>query len=159
MVDVSQKPDTARTAVAEGFVLMNRETLAAVKTDSIAKGDVLSCARIAGIMAAKQTSNLIPLCHPLPLTNVELTCSFVSPDENTHLAPKGCPRKAYGIHVQSKCSTTGKTGVEMEALSAVSVACLAVYDMCKALDKGMEIQNVRLLRKEGGKSGTWLREQ
>ena len=140
MVDVSEKTETKRTAVAEGFVAMQPETLAVIESGSAKKGDVLAAARIAGIMAAKQTSNLIPLCHPLALTKVE------------EREDGRC-----GIHLTATCSLVGKTGVEMEALTAVSVAGLTVYDMCKAIDRGMEIDAVRLLHKEGGKTGTWNR--
>lgn len=149
MVDVSAKAETKRTAIAEGFVYMNPETLEIVEKGSAKKGDVLAAARIAGIMAAKQTSNLIPLCHPLALTKVEVKCTL----QHTHERADG----RCGVYLQATCSLVGKTGVEMEALTAVSVAGLTVYDMCKAIDRGMEIDDVRLLHKEGGKTGTWDR--
>jgi cyclic pyranopterin monophosphate synthase len=138
MVDVSDKADTKREAIAEGFVAMSPATLA-MAIEGSKKGDVLATARIAGIMAAKKTADLIPLCHPLALTKVTVD-----------LAPQ-----SGGIRVESKVSTTGPTGVEMEALTAVSVACLTVYDMLKAAEKGMEIQGIRLLSKSGGKSGDY----
>lgn len=149
MVDVSAKDDTKRAAVAEGFVAMQPGTLAAITEGEIKKGDVLACARIAGIMAAKQTSSLIPLCHPLALTKVEVVCT---PQVAAERQDGRC-----GVHLEATCSLVGKTGVEMEALTAVSVAGLTVYDMCKAIDRGMEIDAVRLLHKEGGKTGVWDR--
>lgn len=145
MVDVSAKPDTDRIAIAEGFVSMKPDTLALIVDGQAAKGDVLACARIAGIMAAKKTSDLIPLCHPIPLNRAKVELLPVSEE------------KRCGIRVTATCGTTGKTGIEMEALTAVSVACLTVYDMCKAVDRGMEIGSVRLLLKDGGKSGRWER--
>lgn len=151
MVDVSAKGDTKRIAVAEGFVSMRPETLAAITGNGIKKGDVLACARIAGIMAAKQTSSLIPLCHPLALTKVEVKCR---PQEAAERADGCC-----GIAIEATCALVGKTGVEMEALTAVSVAGLTVYDMCKAIDRGMEIDAVRLVHKEGGKSGVFDRDR
>jgi cyclic pyranopterin phosphate synthase len=141
MVDVSDKAVTARLAVAEGCVRMTAETLALIVENRAAKGDVLAVARLAGIMGAKRTSDLIPLCHPLPVTKVALD-----------LVPDAA---LPGVRVTATVRTTGQTGVEMEALTAVSVACLTVYDMLKAAEKGMEIGGVRLLHKEGGKSGTW----
>ena len=145
MVDVSQKDDTERIAIAEGFISMSPETLALIVEGKAAKGDVLACARVAGVMAAKQTSNLIPMCHPLNITKAKVECvSVVTGERDDGLV---------GIHVLCTCGVTGKTGIEMEALTAASVACLTVYDMCKAVDRGMEIQDVRLLKKEGGKSG------
>ena len=143
MVDVSQKADTERVAVAEGFIAMNPATLALIVEGKAAKGDVLACARVAGVMAAKQTSSLIPMCHPLNITKAKVECA---PEDGR-----------VGIHVTTTCGVTGKTGIEMEALTAASVACLTVYDMCKAVDRGMEIMDVRLLKKEGGKSGLWER--
>jgi len=140
MVDVSAKDDTAREAIAEGYVVMQPATLALIQEGGIPKGDVIAVARVAGIMAAKQTSELIPMCHPLPITGVTVD-----------LAPEGDER----IHIRATVKTTGKTGVEMEALTAVSVAALTVYDMCKAVDRGMRIEGVRLLEKRGGKSGEW----
>lgn len=150
MVDVSQKADTERIAIAEGFISMRPETLALIVEGKAAKGDVLACARVAGVMAAKQTSSLIPMCHPLNITKAKIDCEPIGVGERAD----GC----VGIHVVATCGVTGKTGIEMEALTAASVACLTVYDMCKAVDRGMEIGEVRLLRKEGGKSGLWLRE-
>lgn len=140
MVDVSAKDDTAREAVAEGYVVMQPATLALIQEGGIPKGDVIAVARIAGVMAAKRTSDLIPMCHPLPITGVTVD-----------LAPAGDDR----IHIRATVKTTGKTGVEMEALTAVGVAALTVYDMCKAVDRGMRIEGVRLLEKRGGKSGEW----
>ncbi|WP_373488458.1 cyclic pyranopterin monophosphate synthase MoaC [Blastomonas sp.] len=139
MVDVSSKPDTMREAVAEGVIAMQPPVIAAIKAGDIKKGDVLGTARIAGIMAAKRTSDLIPLCHPLPISSVSVDFNYVE----------------TGIHVETKVRTSGKTGVEMEALTAASIALLTIYDMAKALDKGMTIGPVRLLAKSGGKSGDW----
>ncbi|MDQ2067560.1 cyclic pyranopterin monophosphate synthase MoaC [Xinfangfangia sp. CPCC 101601] len=141
MVDVSDKPVTARVAVAEGYVVMLPETLALISEGRAAKGDVLSVARLAGIMAAKQTSNLIPLCHPLPITKVALE---LTPD----------PARS-AVRVEATVKTGGQTGVEMEALTAVSVACLTIYDMVKAVEKSMQIDGIRLLTKDGGKSGRY----
>ena len=141
MVDVSDKPVTDRIAVATGAVRMTAETLQLITEGRAKKGDVLSVARLAGIMAAKKTSDLIPLCHPLPITKValELTADPALP----------------GVRIEATVKTSGQTGVEMEALTAVSVACLTVYDMLKAAEKGMRIENIRLLKKTGGKSGTY----
>lgn len=141
MVDVSDKATTSRTAVAEGFVAMTAETLALVESGTATKGDVLATARIAGIMAAKKTHELIPLCHPLAITKA--TVDF----ELSHAPP--------GVHITAEVRVSGQTGVEMEALTAVSVACLTIYDMLKAADKGMIISNVRLLEKTGGRSGVY----
>ena len=141
MVDVSEKSVTAREALAEGFVRMDAATLALALSGDAKKGDVRATAEIAGIMAAKKTSDLIPLCHPLALSKVEVR---VEPADG-------------GLSVTARVRTTGQTGVEMEALTAVSVACLTVYDMLKAADKAMTIENVRLLTKTGGKSGDWAR--
>jgi cyclic pyranopterin phosphate synthase len=141
MVDVSDKAATKRVAVAEGWVRMSSETLAVVQGGAAEKGDVAGVARLAGIMGAKRTADLIPLCHPLPLSRVSLE---IAPDA-------GLP----GLRVTATVATTGPTGVEMEALTAVSVACLTVYDMVKAVEKGMEIGGLRLLSKTGGKSGDW----
>ena len=138
MVDVSAKPDTTREAVAEGLVLMSPETLALAQGGA-AKGDVMGVARLAGIMGAKRTSDLIPLCHPLPIAKVSVD---LTPDP-----------ALPGIRVTATVRTTGKTGVEMEALTAVSTACLTVYDMLKAAQKDMRIEGIRLLVKTGGKSG------
>ena len=140
MVDVSAKADTERIAVAEATVVMLPETLALIQAGGIPKGDVLAVARVAGIMAAKKTSDLIPMCHPLAITGV--TVDFE-------------PLEAGRLRIEGRVKTTGKTGVEMEALTAVSVAALTVYDMCKAVEKGMRVEGVRLLEKVGGKSGKW----
>lgn len=139
MVDVGDKTDTVRIATAEGHVRMTRETLETIRAGNAKKGDVIATARIAGIMAAKQTSNLIPLCHPLMLSKVTVDIT-----EDPTLP---------GLRVVATTKLTGKTGVEMEALTAVSVACLTIYDMAKAIDKAMEIGGVRLVEKIGGKSG------
>ncbi len=141
MVDVSAKTPTARTAVAEGFVRMRPETLALVISGTAKKGDVLGIARLAGIMGAKKTADLIPLCHPLALSKVALDLVPV-PD-------------LPGIRVTATVKTTGPTGVEMEALMAVTTACLTIYDMLKAAEKGMEISGIRILLKDGGKSGRY----
>jgi len=141
MVDVGAKAETDRRAVAVGRVLMRRETGERIADGAIGKGDVLGVARLAGIMAAKRTSDLIPLCHPLPLTAVNLELSL-SADKQA-------------VEIQAECKTTGKTGVEMEALTAVSVAALTVYDMAKAIDREMRIEAVHLIHKSGGKSGTF----
>lgn len=141
MVDVSDKTVTARTAIAEGFVAMKPDTLALIETGDAKKGDVLATARIAGIMAAKKTHELIPLCHPLAITKA--TVNFTASNNPA------------GLHVTAEVKVSGQTGVEMEALTAVSVACLTIYDMLKAADKGMTIMNVRLLEKTGGRSGTF----
>ncbi|MCL1847696.1 MAG: cyclic pyranopterin monophosphate synthase MoaC [Coriobacteriia bacterium] len=150
MVDVGAKDDTERVAVAEGFIAMAPSTLALIVEGNAPKGDVLAVARVAGIMASKQTSHLIPLCHPLNITNATVELTPVPAGER--------PDGRVGIHVQATVKVTGKTGIEMEALTAVSVACLTVYDMCKAVDRGMEITDIRLLHKSGGKSGLWERE-
>lgn len=139
MVDVSAKPATERTAVAEGRVLMSKATLALIETGQAKKGDVLATARIAGIMAAKRTSELIPLCHPLALTKVTIDIAT--------------DRKLPGCTVRASVKVTGPTGVEMEALTAVSVACLTIYDMVKAVDRGIRIEGIHLVEKIGGKSG------
>lgn len=149
MVDVSQKADTERIAVAEGFISMQPETLALITEGKAAKGDVLACARVAGVMASKRTSDLIPMCHPLNITKAKVECEPVVAGERAD--------GLVGVHVTCTCGVTGKTGIEMEALTAASVACLTVYDMCKAVDRGMEVMDVRLLKKEGGKSGLWER--
>lgn len=139
MVDVSAKPDTQRRAVATGRITMSTDAATAIRDKAIAKGDVLAAARIAGIMAAKRTGDLIPLCHPLPITSVAID---LAPDD-------------AGVTATATVTTTGKTGVEMEAMTAVSVALLTIYDMAKAVDKGMTIGGIRLLEKTGGKSGDW----
>ena len=141
MVDVSAKADTVREAVAEGWITMSTAALEAIREGSIKKGDVLSTARIAGIMAAKKTSELIPLCHPLLLAKVTVTFSF----------------EDSAIRVTALVRLTGQTGVEMEAMTAVSVSLLTIYDMAKALDKEMIVSDIRLLSKTGGKSGDWHR--
>ncbi|HHW45191.1 MAG TPA: cyclic pyranopterin monophosphate synthase MoaC [Desulfotomaculum sp.] len=143
MVDVSAKGDTLREAVARGEVLMKPETLELIAGGTAGKGDVLGVARLAGIMAAKKTGELIPLAHPISLTSVQV---------DFRLHPPG------RVEIQSRVRTTGKTGVEMEALTAVSVAALTVYDMCKAVDRAMTVQNIRLVCKSGGKSGEFRRE-
>ena len=140
MVDVSGKAVTAREAVAEGFVAMRAETLALIQEGGLPKGDVLAVARVAGIQAAKRASELVPLCHPLPIAAAAVD-----------LAPAGGAR----LRIEARVRTDGRTGVEMEALAAVSVAALAVYDMCKAVDRGMRVEGVRLLEKRGGASGEW----
>ena len=150
MVDVSQKADTERVAVAEGFISMKPETLALIVEGKAAKGDVLACARVAGVMAAKKTSELIPMCHPLNITKAKVECAPVREGERED--------GRVGIHVTTTCGVTGKTGIEMEALTGVSIALLTVYDMCKAVQKDMEITNIRLLEKSGGKSGDYKRE-
>ncbi len=143
MVDVTDKPDTHRVAIAEGKIFMKPATLDKIEAAEIAKGDVLALARLAGIGAAKRTAELIPLCHTILLTNVEMDFSSFATEDST------------GIEIKARAISTGKTGVEMEALTAVSVAALAIYDMCKAVDRSMTISGVRLLEKSGGRSGTW----
>ncbi len=145
MVDVGAKPDTERIAIAAGEVHMRAETLALIRAGALKKGDVLTVARIAGIMAAKRTADLIPLCHPLPLTHLDVQIDLIDLDDQHGMAS-----------IRATARTLGKTGVEMEALTAVSVAALTVYDMAKAVDRAMHIQNVRLLEKHGGKSGDYL---
>jgi molybdenum cofactor biosynthesis protein MoaC len=144
MVDVSEKPVTARVAVAAGAVRMEAETLALITEGRAKKGDVLGVARLAGIMGAKKTADLIPLCHPIPISKVSLE---LEPDDTLP-----------GVRITATVQTTGQTGVEMEALTAVSVAALTLYDMVKAADRGMVIEGVRLLRKEGGASGVFEAE-
>jgi cyclic pyranopterin phosphate synthase len=139
MVDVSAKPDTAREAVALGTVCMQPETLALIQSGGVPKGDVIAVARLAGVMAAKRAHELIPLCHPLLLTDIDVE---ITPGEGES-----------ALQIRATVRTTGKTGVEMEAMTAVSVAGLTVYDMCKAVDRSMRIEAVRLARKSGGKSG------
>jgi cyclic pyranopterin monophosphate synthase len=141
MVDVSAKPATERVALAEGFVRMARKTLDIVTKGDAKKGDVLGAARIAGILAAKRTHELIPLCHPLAVTKVEVDLV--------------ANRKLPGVRVTARVKVTGKTGVEMEALTAVSVACLTIYDMVKAVERGMRIEGIRLIEKSGGRSGRY----
>ena len=139
MVDVGQKPDTERVAVAKGAVKMQPETFELIKTGQVKKGDVLAVAQVAGISAAKQTPNLIPMCHPIAITSVAMDFDMQAPDT---------------VEITATVKCTGKTGVEMEAITAVSVSALTIYDMCKAVDRGMRIENVRLVKKSGGKSGT-----
>ena len=141
MVDVSSKAVTPRVAIAQGSVSMNAETLAKIRGGTMKKGDVLAVARLAGVMGAKRTSDLIPLCHPLPLDAVEV--AFDVDDENN------------SVHITATCKVEGRTGVEMEALTAVSVAALTIYDMCKSVDRAMSISNIRLTLKSGGKSGIY----
>jgi cyclic pyranopterin phosphate synthase len=141
MVDVTAKDETVRVAVAKGRVVMRPETLRLLLRGEIAKGNVLTTAQVAGLQAAKKTSELIPMCHPLLLTGIEVD---LVPDE-----------AASAVEITATVRTTGKTGVEMEALTAVAVAALTVYDMCKAVDKGMKVEAVRLVSKTGGKSGDW----
>ena len=145
MVDVGSKPDTERIAVAKGEITMRPETLALIQEGGIPKGDVLAVAQVAGVMAAKRVAELIPMCHPLLLTHVQVD---FAPDEERSL-----------IEIAATVKTTGKTGVEMEALTAVSVAALTIYDMCKAVDRAMRITNIRLVRKSGGKSGEIVLEE
>ena len=141
MVDISAKAETARIAVAGARVVMQPETLARIKAGDVAKGDVLAVARLAGIMAAKRTAELIPLCHPLALSSVTVDLA--------------CVTEQSAVEITATCKLTGRTGVEMEALTAASVAALTVYDMCKAVDRGMIVTDLRLLRKSGGKSGDY----
>ena len=141
MVDVSDKADTERVATAKGSVIMAPETLAKIMDGGVKKGDVLSVAQLAGIMGAKKTPDLIPLCHPLALTSVKVNL-ITDPSRNA-------------VDIEAKCKLIGQTGVEMEALSAVSIAALTVYDMCKAVDRGMYITDIRVTHKSGGKSGTF----
>ena len=144
MVNVTDKQDTDRVAVAAGRVVMAAETLSRIEAGLICKGDVLAVAQVAGIMAAKKTWEIIPMCHPLLLTGVSISFAIDA--------------KASAIDIQAEVKTTGKTGVEMEALTAVSAAALTIYDMCKAIDRGMCVENIRLLRKSGGRSGVFERE-
>lgn len=143
MVDVSEKPETRRRARATGLIRMRAETLAAIESANVKKGDVLATARIAGVMGAKRTADLIPLCHPLSLDDVQVTLT----------ADSSLP----GVRAEATVTTVGRTGVEMEALTAVSVALLTIYDMAKAMDRGMEIADISLAEKSGGRSGEWSR--
>ncbi|GAB4160805.1 MAG: cyclic pyranopterin monophosphate synthase MoaC [Candidatus Promineifilaceae bacterium] len=145
MVDVGAKPDTERVAVARGSVQMAAETLQLIMAGQMKKGEVLVVAQLAGIMAAKRTSELIPLCHPLPLTHIEVTCT---PDPNANC-----------INIEASARVRGKTGVEMEALTAVAVAALTIYDMAKAVDRAMQITDIHLAYKAGGKSGVYEYEK
>ena len=164
MVDVSEKPVTTRIAVATGKIYVCKEIFKRIQRHEIAKGDVLGVARLAGIMATKRTSELIPLCHPLPLTKCEVNFSlhestsdkffeYISTDDRVDLSTKG---NTYYIEATCLVKTDGKTGVEMEALTGVQIALLTIYDMCKAIDKGMVISDVHLVSKSGGKSGDFL---
>lgn len=144
MVDVGEKPQTQRIAVAEGRISMHADTLQLIEQGGHKKGDVLGIARLAGIMAAKKTSDLIPLCHPLQLTSVKVDFT--------------CESDTKQVHCTASVKTTGPTGVEMEALTAVQIALLTIYDMCKAVDRGMSMSDIQLREKMGGKSGTWTRE-
>ncbi len=141
MVDVGDKEETRRTAVAEGIIVMQSDTLARIMDDKVKKGNVLETARIAGIMAAKKTSDLVPMCHPLNITHAGIDFFF---QPETH-----------AVRIEATVSLTGRTGVEMEALTAVSVAGLTIYDMCKSYDKGMVLSTIRLISKSGGKTGSW----
>lgn len=143
MVDVGAKPETERVAIARAEVRMKPETLALIQSGGVPKGDVIGVARVAGIMAAKRTGELIPLCHPLPITSASVDFTF---DE-----------RGSRVLIESRVSTVGKTGVEMEALTACAVAGLTIYDMCKAVDRAMVVGEVRLVKKSGGKSGTFIR--
>ena len=143
MVDVSDKPETVRVARARGSIRMRAETLAAIGENRLAKGDVLAVSRVAGIMAAKQTADLIPLCHPIPLTDVDVVMTLDS--------------ALPGVRVEAVARTVGRTGVEMEAMVAASVSLLTVYDMAKAMDREMSIEGVQLVEKSGGRSGHWSR--
>lgn len=145
MVDVSAKAETSRMARAAGAIRMRAETVAAIRDNALAKGDVLAVARIAGVMAAKRTAELIPLCHPLPLTDVQVTLSLDA--------------SLPGVRVEATARTAGRTGVEMEAITAVAVTLVTVYDMAKSQDRGMVITEVRLLEKSGGRSGHWRSDE
>ncbi|MCE5344048.1 MAG: cyclic pyranopterin monophosphate synthase MoaC [Eubacteriales bacterium] len=144
MVDVTEKAITTRSATAEGFVAMHAETLSLVQNGAIQKGDVLAVAQVAGILAAKRTHELVPMCHPVALTAVDLSFE--------------CQSNPCGVHVLASARCKGETGVEMEALTACSVAALTIYDMCKAVQRDMEITHIRLLNKSGGKSGVFVRD-
>src|SRR5262245_54997388 len=148
MVDVGPKPISAREAHAEGFILLQRATIDAIANDEVPKGEVFGTARIAGIMAAKRCGELIPLCHPLPVESVEVTFDIPELEPDQH--------EPVRVHIRAIARITAKTGVEMEALTAVSVAALTIYDMCKAIDKTMVIDGVRLLRKTGGTRATMI---
>ncbi|WP_376791354.1 cyclic pyranopterin monophosphate synthase MoaC [Thermoflexus sp.] len=149
MVDVGEKPETYRVAIARGEVWMGPETMAALRAGTVPKGDVLAAARIAGIMAAKRTSDLVPLCHPLPITHAQVDFALRDPDES-HPFP--------WVEITARVETVARTGVEMEALTAVTVAALTIYDMAKALDRRMRLMNIRLIEKHGGKSGDLVLE-
>jgi cyclic pyranopterin phosphate synthase len=161
MVDVGAKPETERVAVARGEVHMRPETLALIRQGALKKGDVLTVAELAGVMAAKRTSELIPLCHPLPLTHVFVEVKAMEVEEiqaKSEMKESVDSGLVKGVDITATVRTTGKTGVEMEALTAVSVAALTVYDMAKAVDKTMRITNVRLVEKHGGRSGDVVNE-
>jgi cyclic pyranopterin phosphate synthase len=143
MVDVGQKDVTSRSAIAEGRIFMLPETLALIKQGNHKKGDVLGIARVAGIMAAKKTAELVPLCHPIALTHVDIEL--------------GCDDTMPGVYCRATVECKGVTGVEMEALTAVQISLLTIYDMCKAVDRAMHMENIGLLKKSGGKSGSWVR--
>lgn len=145
MVDVGEKPVSAREAVAEGWIRVQSQTLKLILEGGHKKGDVLAVARVAGIMAAKKTAELVPLCHTIPISAVEIT-----------LTPEATPP---AIHCRASVRTSGQTGVEMEALTAVQIALLTVYDMCKAVDRGMTLNDIRLVSKSGGRSGSWVRSE
>jgi len=149
MVDVGDKPDTLRQATARGRILMKPETLALIEEGGVSKGDVLAVARVAGVMAAKRTHDLIPMCHPLLLNHISVVFDLLAPQEPAGLAT---------VEIAATVRCTGKTGAEMESLTAVAVAGLTIYDMCKAVDRGMQLDAVRLLHKSGGKSGEWIGE-
>ncbi len=144
MVDVSEKPETERVATAAGRIVMAPETLARIEAGTIGKGDVLAVAQVAGIMTAKKTWEFIPMCHPLLLDGIDISFAI--------------DRDAVAVEIRATVKTTGRTGVEMEALSAVTGAALTIYDMCKAIDRGMCVESIRLLRKSGGRSGVFARE-
>lgn len=145
MVDVGEKADTRRIAAARGSIYMKQATLQRIKDGALEKGDVLSVAQTAGIMAAKNTASAIPMCHNIPITGIEM--KFKIDEENS------------AVHIEARAGTVGKTGIEMEALHAVAVAALTVYDMCKAIDRGMRITDIRLVKKSGGKSGDYIDDQ
>jgi cyclic pyranopterin monophosphate synthase len=149
MVDVTAKAETAREAIAKGTVRMRPETLALIRAGHVAKGDVLAVAQVAGILAAKQTPQIIPMCHTLLLTGVDLAFELEVADAGDQAS----------VHIQASVRTHGRTGAEMEALTAVSAAALTIYDMCKAVDRAMTIDAIRLLRKSGGKSGEFVRDE
>lgn len=143
MVDITSKPETVREAIARGSVYAKSQTLRLIDDKQVVKGDVLEVARLAGIIAAKRTGDLIPLCHPIPITSVEVDLKIIHSEAR--------------IEISSRVQTVGRTGVEMEALTAVCIAGLTVYDMCKSVDRGITISEIRLIKKSGGKSGTWLK--
>ncbi len=149
MVDVGDKPDTPRQATARGRILMKPETLALIHEGGLPKGDVLAVARVAGVMAAKRTHDLIPMCHPLLLNHISVAFELLAPQQPAGLA---------AVEIAATVRCIGKTGAEMESLTAVAVAGLTIYDMCKAVDRGMRLEAVRLVNKSGGKSGEWIGE-